>query len=102
MENNKIMNVNGEGQNTPVTTEKKGMAKFIDTVIRKYERVRYSKAGRITAKVLTGAGFVAAAKIGYDKGIKSVKPVTVYIRDGVEEPKEEEPAEEATVEEKTE
>ena len=102
MENNKIMNVNEKGQNTQMITEKKGLTKFIDTVIRKYEKVRYSKAGRITAKVLTGAGFVAAAKIGYDKGIKSVKPVTVYIRDGVEEPKEEEPAEEATVEEKTE
>lgn len=83
MENNGIIN-GGNGQNgAAVKPEKKGVAKLIETVRRKYDEVRYSRAGKIVAKVVTVAGLVGVGKTCYDKGREKGKtevvPTVVYI-----------------------
>lgn len=82
MENNGIIN-GGNGQNGAVKPEKKGVAKLIETVRRKYDEVRYSRAGKIVAKVVTVAGLVSVGKTCYDKGREKGKaevvPTVVYI-----------------------
>ena len=83
MENNGIIN-GGNGQNgAAVKPEKKGVAKLIETVRRKYDEVRYSRAGKIVAKVVTVAGVAGVAKTCYDKGREKGKtevvPTVVYI-----------------------
>lgn len=89
MENNGIIkNGNGENPGTSTQPEKKGLAKLLDTVHRKYDAIRYSRAGKIGAKVLTVIGVGAAAKVGYDKGLEKGKkecvPTVVYIREDPE------------------
>lgn len=96
-----------EEKEAPEMKEKKGLAKIAETVRRKYDAVRYSKWGKVAAKILTAAGFAATAKLAYDKGVKSVKPTTIYVQPIPEEPEStEEPAtdpaeEEAPVETET-
>lgn len=82
MENNGIIK-NGETQGTSTQPEKKGLAKLLDTVHRKYDEIRYSRAGKIGAKVITVFGIGATAKVAYDKGREQGKkecvPTVVYV-----------------------
>lgn len=80
---NSIIN-GGNGQNgAAVKPEKKGVAKLIETVRRKYDEVRYSRAGKIVAKVVTVAGVAGVAKTCYDKGREKGRaeavPTVIYV-----------------------
>lgn len=84
MEKNGIIKNGTNGENTGTTqAEKKGLVKLLDTVHRKYDKIRYSRAGRIGAKVITVLGIGATAKVAYDKGLEKGKkecvPTVVYI-----------------------
>ena len=63
-------------------------------ILKTRDRIKASKAGRFGIKVLKGLGVGGVAYLSYKAGAKSVKPTTIYIREGVAE--EEEPEEEPT------
>lgn len=95
-----------EEKEEPAMKEKKGPAKIVEAARRKYDAVRYSKGGRIAAKIVTGGFLILAAKLGYDKGKASVKPATIVVQPIPEEPEPTEPVtdpaeEEAPVETET-
>ena len=87
MDNQK--NGNNQGNNLPVnagqpgTPEKKGLKMFIDGLHRKYDAVRYSKAGKWVMRGLTLLTIGGTAKAAYDKGFRkgkaSVTPTVVTI-----------------------
>lgn len=87
MDNQK--NGNNQGNNLPVnagqpgTPEKKGLKGFLDGMHRKYDAVRYSKAGKWIARGLTALAIAGTGKACYDKGIAkgkaSVTPTVVTI-----------------------
>jgi hypothetical protein len=56
---------------------------MLETIRRKYDEVRYSRAGKIVAKVVTAAGFVGVSKICYDKGREKGQaeavPTVIYV-----------------------
>lgn len=83
MENSIINGGNGQNVGAAVKPEKKGIAKLIETVRRKYDEVRYSRAGKIVAKVVTVAGVACVAKTCYDKGVEKGKtevvPTVIYV-----------------------
>lgn len=89
----------GNGTNAP----KKGLRKLCETVKRKYDEIRYSKYGKIGAKVLTVIGIVGVGKTCYDKGIvkgkASVVPTVVTIMPETDPAEEEAPEEEIPAEE---
>lgn len=93
--------INGEGQNAVQAPEKKGLKAFLGVVRRKYDAIRYSKYGKIGAKLLTLAAIGETANVAYKKGKASVKPTVVTIEKipETEAPAEEAPAEETVVEE---
>ena len=103
----KNQNGNNQGNNLPVNAgqPKKGLKTFVDTMRRKYDAVRYSKAGKWVARGLTLLAIGGTAKAAYDKGIEkgkaSVVPTVVTIEkipeetDPAETPAEEESAVEA-------
>ena len=106
MENNGIIkNGNGENPGTSTQPEKKGLAKLLDTVHRKYDEIRYSRAGKIGAKILTGIGIGVTAKVAYDKGVEKGKsdvvPTVVYIERNQETGETTENAETTETTEKT-
>ena len=85
----KNQNGNNQGNNLPVNAgqpgkpEKKGLKTFIDGLHRKYDAVRYSKAGKWVMRGLTVLTIGGTAKVAYDKGIAkgkaSVAPTVVTI-----------------------
>lgn len=99
MENNK----NGiiEGNNTANTgatkAPKTGLKGFIDGMHRKYDAIRYSKAGKWVMRGLTALTIGGTAKVAYDKGVlkgkASVTPTVVTI-EKIPEETTEAPAEE--------
>lgn len=94
--------INGEGQNAAqVPEKKKGLKAFLGVVRRKYDAIRYSKYGKIGAKLLTLAAIGETANVAYKKGKASVKPTVITIEKipETEAPAEEAPAEETVVEE---
>ena len=107
MENNKngiIENpANNGAPKAPKT--KAGLKGIIDGMHRKYDAVRYSKAGKWTMRVLTALTIGGTAKVAYDKGIAkgkaSVVPTVVTIEKIPEETTEEAPAEEESAVEET-
>ena len=54
-------------------------------IMKARDRVLASKAGRITVKVLKIAGLGGLAYASFEAGKKSVKPTTIYIKEGVTE-----------------
>ena len=103
-ENGTIINQNGNGA-AAEQQPRKGLTKVIDTLRRKYDAVRYSKTGKLAAKVLTGATVLVTGKVCYDKGIAkgkaSVTPTIVTIEKipETEAPAETPAEEESAVEE---
>lgn len=100
MYNDEHLNGTNDGGKAP---EKKGIAKFIEGVRRKYDAIRYSKGGKVAAKALTALGLVAVGKTCFDKGLEkgkaSVTPTVVYVDKTQDETATEEtPAEEAAEE----
>lgn len=103
MENNNGIIQNNEG-NTGSPEPKKGIKAFVEKVHRGYDTVRYSKAGKWGARILTALTIGSAAKVAYDKGVEkgkaSVVPTVVTIEKIPEaEAPAETPAEESAVEE---
>lgn len=101
-------NGNQNGNNLPANNgqpEKKGLKAFLDGLHRKYDAVRYSKAGKWIMRGLTVATCAGTAKMAYDKGIAkgkaSVVPTVVTIEKIPEttDAPAEEPAEEVNAEE---
>jgi hypothetical protein len=100
----KNQNGNNQGNNLPVnagqpgTPEKKGLKAFIDGLHRKYDAVRYSKAGKWVARGLTALAIAGTGKACYDKGIAkgkaSVVPTVVTVEPIPAEETTEAPAEE--------
>lgn len=86
--------------NTGATKEKTGLKKFLDGLHRKYDAVRYSKAGKWTVRALTALTIGGTAKVAYDKGIAkgkaSVVPTVVTVEPIPAEGTTETPAEEKT------
>lgn len=70
---------------------------FVDMAHRKYDALRYSKAGKWGMRVLTMLTIGATGKFCYDKGKASVTPTVVTI----EKIPETEPAETPAEEEKS-
>ena len=96
--NRNINNQNGNGnQGTPGTTGNGGKEKesFIKKAIGLRDRVMASKIGRGVVRGLKALGVGGLVYVSYKAGVKSVKPTTVYIREGVTE--EEEPATEEVI-----
>ena len=93
-------NGNNHGDNLPVnagqpeTPEKKGLKGFLDGLHKKYDAVRYSKAGKWVMRGLTVLTVAGTGKACYDKGIAkgkaSVVPTVVTIE---KTPETEAPAE---------
>lgn len=93
-----------EGNNTANTgatkapKEKTGLKKFLDGLHRKYDAVRYSKAGKWTVRALTALTIAGTGKVCYDKGISkgkaSVTPTIVTVEPIPAETPAETPAEE--------
>lgn len=103
MENNNGIIQNNEG-NTGSPEPKKGFKAFVEKAHRGYDTVRYSKAGKWGARILTALTIGSAAKVAYDKGVEkgkaSVVPTVVTIEKIPEaEAPAETPAEESAVEE---
>ena len=94
----KNQNGNNQDNNLPVNAgqPKKGLKTFVDGMRRKYDAIRYSKAGKWVARGLTLLTIGGTAKVAYDKGKASVKPTVVTIEKIPEEtdPAAETPAEE--------
>lgn len=95
---------NGAPTNPPANGKKGGLKGFLNGIHRKYDAIRYSKAGKWIMRGLTVAAFGTASKVAYDKGVAkgkaSVVPTVVTIQPI--EPEEEAtgtPAEESAVEE---
>lgn len=82
--------IEGTNQEGNGKTRESKLKALVDTVHRKYDAVRYSKAGKVAAKVLTGIVVGVTGKICYDKGKASVTPTVVTIE---RIPETEEPAE---------
>lgn len=105
----KNQNGNQNGNNLPANNgqlEKKGLKTFLDGLHRKYDEIRYSKAGKWIMRGLTVATCAGTAKMAYDKGIvkgkASVCPTVVTIEKIPEETAPEEtPAEENSEVEET-
>lgn len=83
-------NQNGiiEGNNTVNTgatkaPKKTGLKTFFDGLHRKYDAIRYSKAGKWTVRALTALTIGGVGKVAYDKGVQkgkaSVTPTVVTI-----------------------
>lgn len=80
---------------TPDNGGKKEEKKTLATRIMKArDKVMASKAGRLAVKGLKVLGLGGVAYFSFKAGAKSVKPTTIYIREGVTE--EEEPEDEPT------
>ena len=60
---------------------------IIGKIMKVRDRVMASKAGRIVVRGLKVAGVGGLAFASYKAGAKSVKPTTIYIREGVTEEK---------------
>lgn len=91
---------------TPAPKAPKGLKTFVDGLRRKYDQIRYSKAGKWGMRALTLLTIGGTAKVTYDKGFAkgkaSVVPTVVTIEklpETTEESTEEAPAEEPAVEE---
>ena len=82
MENNNGI-IPNNGGNTGNPEPKKGFKAFVEKVHRGYDTVRYSKAGKWGARILTALTIGSAAKVAYDKGVEkgkaSVVPTVVTI-----------------------
>ena len=64
-------------------------------IIKVKNKIKASKAGRVGIKILKGLGVGGVAYLSYKAGVKSVRPTTIYIKDGVtEDEPEDEPTEE--------
>lgn len=72
----------GNGQQTQKTT-------IVGRILKVRDRVMKSRVGRIAVNGLKIAGVGGIAYASYRAGAKSVKPTTVYIREGVVEEAEE-------------
>lgn len=62
---------------------------FVKKLMKTRDRIKANKAGKILLKVGKAIGVGGLAFLSYKAGARSVKPTTVYIREGVTE--EEEP-----------
>ena len=80
--------INGTNQEGNGKTKESKLKALASAAIRKYDAVRYSKGGKIAAKVLTLFGLVTTGKYCYDKGKASVTPTVVTIEKIPEEPAE--------------
>ena len=82
MENNNGI-IDPNGGNTGNQEPKKGFKAFAEKVVRTYDAIRYSKAGKAAAKILTGLAIGSAAKVAYDKGFQkgktSVTPTVITV-----------------------
>ena len=81
---------NGTPAPEPAAKEKKTLTQRI---LHVRDKVMASKAGRIAVRGLKAVGVGGIAFLSYKAGAKSVKPTTIYIREGVTE-EEEKPVEE--------
>jgi hypothetical protein len=97
--------INGNGQNgAPQNQPKTGLKGLLQKAHRKYDEIRYSKAGKWIMRGLTVATIGGTAKVAYDKGLAkgkaSVVPTVVTIEkipDETETPAEAVEVEETTV-----
>lgn len=101
MEKNQNGIIEGNTANTGATKapkEKTGLKTFFDGLHRKYDAIRYSKAGKWVARGLTALAIGGTAKVAYDKGVlkgkASVTPTVVTISSMASEETTEAPAEE--------
>ena len=79
---------NGEAPNNGgKQEEKKSIMKWL---IHTKDAIQASKAGRIGLRIVKAIGVGGIAYCSYKAGAKSVKPTTVYIREGVTEDEESE------------
>lgn len=90
--------INGTNQEGNGKTGKGKFKGFVDMAHRKYDALRYSKAGKWGMRVLTMLTIGATGKYCYDKGKASVTPTVVTIE---KIPETEEPAETPAEEEKS-
>lgn len=103
MEKNQNGIIEGNTANTGATKapkEKTGLKTFFDGLHRKYDAIRYSKAGKWVARGLTALAIGGVGKACYDKGVAkgkaSVTPIVVTIEPIPAEETTETPAEEKT------
>lgn len=106
MENNGIINGNGTNDVKTTSKVKDGAKGFLNGLRRKYDAIRYSKAGKWVARGITALALVGTGKVAYDKGVAkgkaSVPPTVVTIEPiPAEETAEEAPAEEEKTEVET-
>ena len=103
-QNPNVTPADNNGADVPVDGGKKAKEKtsFFGKIIKIKDRIMNNKVGRGIVRGLELAGVAGIGFVSYKAGAKSVKPTTIYIREGVteeepaaEEPKtkEEEPAE---------
>ena len=57
----------------------------ISKIVQGYNRIRATKAGRIGVRLLKVGGLIAGGRYLYEAGRKSVQPVVVTIKEGVDE-----------------
>lgn len=93
--------IEGNTANTGATKapkEQTGLKTFFDGLHRKYDAIRYSKAGKWVARGLTALAIGGVGKACYDKGVAkgkaSVTPTVVTIEPIPAEEATETPAEE--------
>lgn len=102
MNNNQGTLINGQNETGNQQPAKGGLKGFVGGLRRKYDAVRYSKAGKWIMRGLTLAVIGGTGKVAYDKGIAkgkaSVVPTVVTIEKIPETEPETAPAEESTVE----
>lgn len=89
----KDLNKEGTNQKGSGKTKESKLKALASAAIRKYDTVRYSKGGKIAAKVLTLITLGATGKYCYDKGKASVTPTVVTIEKIPETEPAETPAE---------
>lgn len=73
------------GQNAASNGQQTKKETFIGKILKTRDKIMASKAGRIVVRGLKVAGVGGLAFASYKAGAKSVKPTTIYIREGVTE-----------------
>lgn len=83
--NNNTPNGNVGGGNPQPEKQPKEKKSFTGWIKKTRDKIRNSKTGRIVVRGLEIAGVGGLAYASYKAGAKSVKPTTIYIREGVTE-----------------
>lgn len=90
---NNVKSIENRNEEKQAETRKEG---FVVKLRRKWDLFKMSPVGKWTIRAATGMTIGGTGFLCYKAGQKSAKPVTVYIREGVDEI--ETPAEEETEE----